>query len=146
MSPKTAPSPEPESAGVDRDRPGAASARRRLAGAAVYALVIVIVVFSVWQPSTFPKVDTVWQVLNTNAISMLAALALVVPLAAGTFDISVPYTMSFSGAVAAYALVHSNFSLVAAVALAMAASLLVGIFNAILVVYFRSRIPRRDTG
>ena len=60
----------------------------------IYVLLVMIVVFSIWVPETFPEWDTARQILNTNAISAMAALTLVIPLSAGVFDISVPYTMT----------------------------------------------------
>ena len=67
-----------------------------------------IVVFSIWVPDTFPEWDTARQILNTNAISAMAALTLVIPLSAGVFDISVPYTMTLSGVLCTYAIVNSD--------------------------------------
>ena len=67
-----------------------------------------IVVFSIWVPDIFPQWDTARQILNTNAISALVALALVIPLSAGVFDISVPYTMTLSGVLCTYAIVNSR--------------------------------------
>ena len=67
-----------------------------------------IVVFSIWVPDTFPEADTVRQILNINAISAMAALTLVIPLSAGVFDISVPYTMTLSGVMCTYAIVNSD--------------------------------------
>jgi thioredoxin reductase (NADPH) len=52
----------------------------------VYVLLAMIVLFSIWVPETFPKWDTVRQILNNNSVSAMAALTLVVPLAAGVFD------------------------------------------------------------
>ena len=36
---------------------------------AVYVLIAIIVVFSVWAPDTFPTVDTVKVILNQNAVT-----------------------------------------------------------------------------
>src|ERR1700753_3040869 len=69
---------------------------------AVYVLIVICIVFSVWAPSTFPTVSTIKQVLDDNAITALAALGLVVPLATRTFDLSFAYVMSLSGVTAAH--------------------------------------------
>ena len=47
---------------------------------AVYVWLAIIVVFSIWVPDTFPTLDTAKQILNTNAITGLAALAILIPL------------------------------------------------------------------
>jgi ribose transport system permease protein len=100
----------------------------------VYVLLLMIVVFSIWVPETFPELATVRQVLNTNAISAMAALTLVVPLSAGAFDISVPNTMTLSGVLCTYAVVNSGWSLPLAIAVAIAVSAAVGVVNGLVVV------------
>jgi ribose transport system permease protein len=103
----------------------------------IYVLIIMIIVFSIWVPDTFPKWDTARQILNSSAIGAMAALTLVIPLSAGVFDISVPYTMTLSGVLCTYAIVNSGQSLVVALIIAMAVSLLVGIMNGVVVVSFK---------
>jgi ribose transport system permease protein len=104
---------------------------------AIYVLIAICVVFSLWIPDTFPNLDTVRQVTNTNGVTALAALAIIVPLCAGVFDISVVYTMSLSGVITAYIVIHSDLPLGVAVLLALAASALVGVVNGLVVVTMR---------
>ena len=108
------------------------AAPARLGG--VYVFIAMIVVFSVWRPQIFPTTATLWQVLNSNATSLLAALTLVVPLAAGVFDISIPYTMSLSGVISAYAIVQSGLPVTVGVVLGVASGVVVGLVNATIVV------------
>ena len=75
---------------------------------AVYVLIVICVVFTIWAPSTFPTVATIKQVLDTNALTGLAGLALIVPLATRTFDLSFAYVMSLSGVTAAQLVVNDN--------------------------------------
>jgi ribose transport system permease protein len=100
----------------------------------LYVLLLMIIVFSIWVPDTFPEVDTARQILNTNAISAMAALTLVVPLSAGVFDISIPNTMTLSGVLCTYALVNSNAPVIVGILIALAASVLVGLLNGLVVV------------
>ena len=102
----------------------------------VYLLVAIIVVFSLWLPQTFPTVSTVKQVVDNYAIYALAALALVVPLSAGVFDISVPYTMSLCGVTAADLIADHGFSVGLAFVVALAVALVVGVVNGVVVVAF----------
>lgn len=103
---------------------------------AVYVGAVIFVVFTSWAPATFPTWDTVRQILNDNAVTGLVALALVVPLSARVFDLSVGYTASLSGVVAAYCLAH-GVSVVPSVLIATGAALLVGLLNAMVVVVLR---------
>jgi ribose transport system permease protein len=100
----------------------------------VYVLVVMIIVFSIWEPDTFPEADTVRQILNTNAITAMAALTFVIPLSAGVFDISIPTTMSLAGVMSTYAIVNSGQSVFVGILIALGACLLVGILNGIVVV------------
>lgn len=103
----------------------------------VYVLAVIIVCFSFTAPSTFPTWNTVRQVLNGNAIGAMAALALLIPLSAGVFDISIAYTMSFSGVITAYLIVHSGLPIAPAVLAGIGAGALVGILNGLVVVVMK---------
>lgn len=104
---------------------------------AVYVLLIQIVIFGFWIPDIFLNKETFFQILNNNAIIGLAALAIIVPLAAGVFDLSFAHVMSLSGVITAYMVSNYQWQLVPAIALALAASVLVGFVNAIVVVTLR---------
>ena len=109
-----------------RDRPPPS---RRLLSAlavdkigAVYVWLAIIVVFTIWAPDTFPTLDTAKQILNTNAITGLAALSILIPLSARVFDLSFAYVMTLSGVVVAKLVTHGT-----PLGLAIAAGLLVGV-------------------
>jgi ribose/xylose/arabinose/galactoside ABC-type transport system permease subunit len=123
---------------------GGADMRSRLAEAfsvkkigGVYVLLLIILYFSITVSDTFPQWDTVRQILNGNAIAALAALALIIPLSAGVFDISVSNTMTLSGIVTAWTVVHTDLPVWVAVILALLASIGVGIVNGIVVVVMK---------
>src|SRR5690349_17648665 len=98
---------------------------------AVYVWLAIVVLFSVWAPDTFPTIITVKQVLNGNAVAGLVALSVVPPLAARVFDLSVAYTMSLTSVLTAHFLVSAGLGPGAAITLAMAAALLIGVVNGI---------------
>jgi ribose transport system permease protein len=104
---------------------------------AFYVLALIIVVFSIWVPDTFPTVATVKQVLDSNAITAMAALALIVPLSARTFDLSFAYTMSLSGCVAAHFVVNNHMNVFLACVLGILAALVIGLINGIVVVVMK---------
>lgn len=104
---------------------------------AVYVLIVICIVFSIWAPQTFPQLATVRQVLDNNAITALAALALIVPLSARTFDLSFAYVMSLSGVTAAHFVVTNNLNVVLALVAGIGAALIIGVINGIVVVVMR---------
>ena len=104
---------------------------------AVYVLVAICIVFSFWAPHTFPEYITVKQVLNGNAINLLAALALVLPLSCGVFDLSQAYTMSLTGVVAAYLVANHGMNLELAIVIAMLVAILIGFVNVVVIVVLK---------
>jgi ribose transport system permease protein len=103
----------------------------------VYVLIVECIVFSIWAPHTFPHLATVKQIFNSNAITALAALALIVPLAARTFDLSFAYTMSLSGVTAAHFVVHDHLNVGLAMLLGIGAALIIGVINGFVVVVMK---------
>src|SRR5215213_6165710 len=104
---------------------------------AVYVWLGIIVLFSLWAPETFPSLATAKQILNSNAITGLAALSITIPLAARVFDLSFAGVMTLTGVAVAHFLAKDGIPLVPAVALALAIGLGVGLINAIVVVVMR---------
>jgi ribose transport system permease protein len=100
---------------------------------AVYVLLAIIVVFTIWAPHSFPNIATVQQVLDSNAITALGALAIMIPLTTRTFDLSFAYVMTLSGAIATW-LITNNMSVGVAIVIALLASAAVGVVNGIVVV------------
>lgn len=101
---------------------------------AIYVWIAIIVMFSVWRPDIFPTWQTAQSVVNQNAISGLIALALVVPLSARVFDLSVGSAVGMCNVLTAWLLVNHGVSLVPAIALTVAVGLLIGMLNASIVV------------
>src|SRR4051812_27347329 len=60
---------------------------------ALYVLLVVCCIFAVWIPDLFLKSDTAQQVANQSAVQGIVALSLLIPLAAGVFDLSVAATV-----------------------------------------------------
>ena len=100
---------------------------------AVYVWIAIIVVFSIWVPETFPNVTTAKQILNSNAITALAALSVTIPLAAKVFDLSFALNMTLCGVAVAHFVVD-GVPLVLAVGLGVLIGLAVGLINATVVV------------
>jgi ribose transport system permease protein len=103
---------------------------------AIYVWVAIVVVFSIWVPETFPNVTTAKQVLNSNAITALAALSVTIPLAARVFDLSFALNMTLCGVAVAHFVVD-GVPLVLAVGLGVLIGLAVGLINATVVVVMK---------
>jgi ribose transport system permease protein len=100
---------------------------------AIYVWIVIIIVFSLLSDQ-FATSQNMKSILNEGSITGIVALSLVVPLAAGYFDLSVGYTVSFSGIFVAWLLAHSSMSPVLAGLIAIAACVGIGLFNAFIVV------------
>jgi ribose transport system permease protein len=113
--------------------------RRKLSFAkigAVYVWLVIIVVFSIWVPDTFPTWRTAQQVLNGNAIVALLALSLLIPLSAGVFDLSIAYNATLT-CVVLTKLIVAGVPLWLAIIASLCVGLLVGLGNAFVVVVMR---------
>lgn len=101
---------------------------------AVYVWLVIVVVFSIWAPSTFATWQTVKTILNQNAVSGIIALALVVPLSSQVFDLSIGYVLGLATALLAYLLVNTTLPLSICLIMTIGAGVLVGLINATVVV------------
>src|SRR5215218_3397355 len=100
---------------------------------AVYVWIAIIIFFSILVPDTFPRVDTAKQILNTNAITGLAALAITIPLAARVFDLSFAFVMTLTGVTVAELMIR-GMPLVPALLLGLGVGAAIGLINALVVV------------
>jgi len=103
---------------------------------ALYILIILGIYFSL-TTSTFAEVATIRQILNGQAVAALSALALLLPLSAGIFDLSIAYTMSFTGILSAHLMVHERFSLWAAIVITLVTATAIGAVNGLVVIGLR---------
>jgi ribose transport system permease protein len=101
---------------------------------AVYVWFLLIVIFAIWVPDLFPTDRTAKAVLNQYAITGLAALSIVMPLAAGVFDLSIGAVIGFAGVFAGWCLNTLGVPPAAAVGLTLCAGVGIGLFNSLVVV------------
>jgi ribose transport system permease protein len=133
--------------GKARLRPGAAEhassgrtfgfAFERTAG--VIFLAFLVVVFTVALPGRFLTYNNIIGVVGTQAIAAIIALGLVVPLAGGVFDLSVSGVMTLSVVAVTdlFQATDGRFPIPLAILCVCAGALLVGCFNAFLVLRLR---------
>lgn len=104
---------------------------------ALYVLVGLIVLFSIWVPDTFLTTTTLKTLLSQQAITAIVAIGLVLPLAAGVFDLSVGLVLGLGAIVSAWLIGTHDHGVVLAVGFALLAGLTVGIVNGLLVTKVR---------
>jgi ribose transport system permease protein len=131
---------EKPDAGATGEPPEQRSATRQLlqsvferySGIVVWAGIIVL--FGIIEPSTFLTSTTLRSLLSQQAITAIMALALLLPLAAGVYDLSVAGMMGLAIMLVAWfqATAHTGFAL--AIVLTLLAGVMVGCFNAFVVV------------
>lgn len=95
---------------------------------------IVIVIFSLLSPATFPTFANFQTILGTQAVLLIMTIGLLIPLTAGEFDLSVAATMGFATIMIAVLNVNHNWPIGYAVAGTLACGLGFGSLNAFLVV------------
>ncbi|WP_432824945.1 ABC transporter permease [Dactylosporangium sp. CA-092794] len=101
---------------------------------AIYILVVMVVLFSILAPDTFPTLDTVRIVLTDQALTAILAIGLVVPLAAGAFDLSIGSQLGLAAIVVAWLLADQHLGLWMSIAGALAVGVVVGLANGLLIV------------
>lgn len=105
---------------------------QRFSGLYLWALFIVI--FSLWAPQTFPTLMTLQILASTQSIAALAAIALLIPMVAGQYDLSVGAAANLSGIVAIVVQVNGWMSAIPAIILGVLVGALVGFANGFVVV------------
>lgn len=96
---------------------------------------VMVLIFSVQLPDTFAT-TTNWRAIATSqSVLAVAAMALMLPLITGRFDISIGAIVGVSSIVTAAAMSNYDLPLLAAVALALLAGLAIGTVNGLLVAY-----------
>ncbi|MGY1812349.1 ABC transporter permease [Blastococcus sp. SYSU D00820] len=105
---------------------------------AVYVFLLLFAVFSLWIPDLF-LTETTWRtLLNNQAVTALTALALVLPLAAGVFNLAVGAQVGAASILIAWLLVDAGMPVVPAIVLCLLSGVVIGLATALLVV--RARI------
>ena len=103
----------------------------------LYLYTLIWLVFTVWVPDTWLTWLTHRSVLNSNAILMVVAVGLLVPLAAGVFDLSIAGTISASSVMVSWGMVEAGWSMWTSILAALLVGVIVGNLNGFLVVRIR---------
>jgi len=103
----------------------------------VIAWVLVIIAFGILRPTTFLSWANFSTIFGSQAVLVVMALGLIVPLTAGDYDLSIAGNLTLSAMVIAVLNVYFDWPIAAAVLAAIATGLVIGAINAFLVLYFR---------
>jgi ribose transport system permease protein len=96
---------------------------------AVYLLILLVIVFSVWVPDTFLTTSTLKSILGDQSVTALLAIGLVIPLAAGAFDLSVGLALGAGNINVMYLMVHHGWAPVPAILVSLLFGVVVGAIN-----------------
>jgi ribose transport system permease protein len=126
-------SPVPREASAPRGPrlPGLRSA------SALYLLALIVAVFGAWVPQTFLTRETFTLVLSDQVVVGILALALLVPLVCGAFDLSCGAMLGFSLVVLSWLQAHTGLGAPVSCVLAVAACALAGAVSGFLTVKLR---------
>jgi ribose transport system permease protein len=106
---------------------------------ALWLLIAEIVIFTLLPATsaTFPHVQIAQSVLDDVAVGALVAVGLIVPLAAGVFDLSVGYMVAAGSIVYSWIAVHSSLPPFVAILAVLGLSLVVAALNSMATVVLR---------
>jgi ribose transport system permease protein len=101
---------------------------------AVYIWIAMVILFSILVPETFPTVDTVRIILADQALTAILAIGLVLPLAAGAFDLSIGSQLGLAAIVVAWLLSVQDLSPWISILGTLVVGAAVGLINGLLIV------------
>jgi ribose transport system permease protein len=103
---------------------------------AVYLLGLIILIFGLWIPETFITETTFKLVFADQVVIAILGLALLIPLTAGTFDLSVGAMLAFSLVIISWFEANTGLPVVVSCLIALAACAGVGFVSGLIIVYF----------
>jgi ribose transport system permease protein len=100
----------------------------------VFIWLALVALFAAWVPDTFLTTLTAQTIASEQAVTAIVALGLLMPLAAGVYDLSVGAMVGLSAIVLSSLTARSGVPLAPAVAMTLAIGIVVGAINAVMVV------------
>jgi len=100
-------------------------------------LVVLIIVFSILLPNTFPTSLNLTGLLSTQDIVLLVALGALAPLIGGEYDLSIGYVLGFCSVEVAVLTINVGLNVWVASIITVLSAIVIGTFNAFLVLQLR---------
>ena len=104
---------------------------------AAYVGLIFFTIFAIKVPRTFLTGLTWSSILEEQSVAMILAIALLIPFAAGVFDVSVAFTLSMSSSIMAIMMATHHVPFVYAMLTVFGVGIGIGILNAIVIAIFK---------
>src|SRR4051812_34187481 len=101
---------------------------------AVYLWIGFLIIFAVLKPGVYLSSVTIRLIFSEGAVTCLVALAFLIPLAAGAYDLAVGALMSASVAIGIWIQLHTSLPPVAGALISVAACMLLGSVSGFIVV------------
>lgn len=102
--------------------------------ALLVAWAIVVIVFSLLEPDTYATSGNFQTIFGSQAVLLILALGLILPLTTGDFDLSIAAVLTLSAMVLAILQVRHGWSLAPAIVVVLAIGVFIGLLNGGLVV------------
>lgn len=100
---------------------------------ALYIFVVLFALFALWVPDTFLNSQTWKAMIDSQALTAMVAVALVIPVAAGAFDLAIGAEVGMGGILVAWLLSSQDLPIPVAIVLTLMAGGLIGLFSGLLV-------------
>ena len=100
----------------------------------LYLWALFIIVFGIWVPNEFLTTSTLHSVAAQQAVTGMVALAVLIPLSAGLYDLSVGATSNLSGILTVVLLNNNHWSVVPAILAGVVCGMAVGAVNSFVIV------------
>jgi ribose transport system permease protein len=103
----------------------------------IVAWLLVVIFFAVIEPDTFFTVANFQTVFGSQAVLLILALALLIPLTVGEFDLSVTGALSISVVLIGFLNVQHRWPILPTVLVALASGVVIGLVNIFFVIVIR---------
>jgi ribose transport system permease protein len=104
---------------------------------AIYIFAVMFIVFSIWVPNTFLQWNTWKALFDSQAVTAILAVGLVIALSAGAFDLAIGTELGFGAIFVGWLLVDKGVGVVPAIILTLLAGAVIGLVNGILITKVR---------
>jgi ribose transport system permease protein len=101
---------------------------------ALYIFAAMFLVFSIWVPETFLQWDTWKALIDSQAVTAILAVGLVIAISAGVFDLAVGAELGVGAIFVGWFMVDKGVPIVLAIALTLIVGAVIGLLNALLIV------------
>ena len=103
----------------------------------VYIWALFIAIFGLWKPALFLSMSTVHSIASQQSISAMLAIAVLIPLLCGAYDLSVGATVNLSAITVAWLQVTHHWSMWPSIGVTVLAIAIIGVINGFIVVKLR---------